>query len=572
LGGNLKTHVDGDVGWVEGVGVLFGNESQRDLDRQYFTPDTDYGHAKGNMSDATLNHGIPMITGNTKSDEVPHPRAAARKRFKNPITTETIDTGILARHALDLKDSYEKWVFEETEKGTFKWSSGALGHLLDADEKTGEIKRWIIGEFAYTPTPAEPRLAAITPLKSYQTGFMSDEIKATETNQETTEKTAEVVDVVTVMVEDADEVKTHYKGETMTEEKEVKEVAAPLSLDDIAAVVTKAVQPLQAELDAIKAKPVQDIGIAADEAATKKVNVIDASHQGSDPYGTAFKAWIRSKGQKQVKALEIGVDAEGGFLVPEDWESAISSTRSSVSFTGKLPVQTRTTDRLLYNWPAESIGAAMVVTAEEAAYDQTDPVYSNILFTMAKYTRLVLVSEELLSDEDAGLQSSLTARFGREAGLAENAILITRLGAATTGNVGFASATVIAQAEIPEMVYTVADGYELNGWVMRKSTEGQIRGISGTDFQFVPSPAGNVAGMLWGAPVATMSAANAQTTGLESVYCGDFTQVGIVRNRGFSVSVNPYLYEGTGQVGFFARTRFDIQVLQGSALVSGTQA
>ena len=46
----------------------------------------------------------------------------------------------------------------------------------------------------------------------------------------------------------------------------------------------------------------------------------------------------------------------------------------------------------------------------------------------------------------------------------------------------------------------------------------------------------------------------------------------MVRNGNVSITINPYLYEANGQIGIFSRSRWDIQVLQGEALVEGVQA
>ena len=564
FGGNLKTHVDGDTGWVEGLGVMYGNEGQKDLEGDFFTANTFYGHSAGDNSSATLNHGIPMYGKNTKAQEAQVLEAYAKRQFKSPIKTEQTDIGILARHALDLKDEYEAWVFEQTQNGTFKWSSGALAHLVERDDSTGEIKRWEIGEFAYTPSPAEHRLPPITPLKSYQAAFTVDEIK-TETIQETAEETGAPVDVVS---DGTDETKSTHTGEIMTEE--VKDTAPALTLEAIKSAFAAEIEPIKAEIEAIKATPIENVGLAA-KAAT--VGVVDADSLGNS-YEKAFKAYVRSRGaNKSMKALQEGTDSEGGYLVPDDWESAIAMKRESVSVVGQLPIQMRSTNRDTYRWPTEaSSGTAAASTAEEAAYNESDPAFGETVFTIGKYTRSVKVSEELFSDEDAQLMDAITQVLGRKHALAENAVLITRLEAATLTSLTLDGAAAITAAEIPELYYLLPDGYDFNGWLMRKATEGLIRGLTGSDFHFIPNPQGN--GMnLWGAPVVNASAVDAATTGNNSIFGGDWTSgVGMVRNGNMSITMNPYLYEANGQVGIFSRSRWDIQVLQGEAIVEGVQA
>jgi len=569
LGGNLKTHIDGDVGWVEGHGVLFGSIEQRDLDKQFFTADTDYGHARGDNADATLNHGIPMITKHTKAGDLPHLVAAAQKRFKSPIKTETIDTGILARHALDLKDEYERWVFEQTEKGTFKWSSGALGHLLNTDPDTGEIKRWIIGEFAYTPTPAEPRIGAITPLKSYQAAFEAD-VKNLAEVQPSPEASIDLArqpeSDATVSVPQQVETKTIAKEIIMSDQDETQDAVVA----DNSAATLEAIKALTAKIERLEKAPKVELGVATAEG-TKAFNIVDADSMGSDAYTKGLHAYIKSRGKnKSIKALEAGVDSEGGYLVDEEWEASIAKMRESVSAVRRLPISRRSTTSPIYRWPTESTAyTAATSTAEEVAYDQTDPAFGESTFTIEKYTRLTLVSEELFNDSIVNIQAELTEMLGRAHGLAENATLVTRLEAATLTSLTLDGNAAITAAEVPEMYYLLPDGYDFNGWLMRKATEGVIRGLTGSDFHFMPNPQGN--GMnLWGAPVVTASAVAAIGTTANSVFSGDWTAgVGFVERSGLSISINPYLYEANGQVGIFSRSRWDIQVLQGLAIVEG---
>ena len=264
FGGNLKTYRDGDVGWVEGPGVLFGSEEQRDLDGQFFDENTFYGHTNGDNAMASLNHRIPMYTQKTTSDEAAHLEAAARKRFKNPIKTEMIDTGILARHALDLKNAYERWVFEQTERGVFKWSSGVPEHMADWNSKTGHIEQWPISEFAYTPTPAEPRLAAITPLKSWKAAFMVDD------NQETAavypnlkalqEDGRDLSDSATATEAEAEiKIKSEMENPIMSEQ--TQQAPAPADNSEVLAAIGQLAESVKAvsnRIEAIENKPVNE--------------------------------------------------------------------------------------------------------------------------------------------------------------------------------------------------------------------------------------------------------------------------------------------------------------------------
>lgn len=164
-GDTVKATKRGNSGIVEATGVRFSGPTERDLEGDYFAPDTDYGPHVGNGMAATLNHRHPMITPNTKASEAEVLKRFARKTFRNPVKTDLTDTGIVARHILDLSDEYESMIFDMVKQGKLRWSSGAPGHMVDRDNNS-KITMWHIAEWAYTPTAAEPRLSAISPIKS----------------------------------------------------------------------------------------------------------------------------------------------------------------------------------------------------------------------------------------------------------------------------------------------------------------------------------------------------------------------------------------------------------------------
>lgn len=162
----VKTWIKNGMGYVEALGILYGNSSMKDLTDEYFAPDTDYGPNRGNGMAATLNHRVPMIKQSTNQREAEILRKYAKQSFSNPVSTRNSELGIVASHILDLSDEYEKMVFDMTARGKLRWSSGSAPHMVDLDDD-GKIKMWHIIEWAYTPMAAEPRLPTITTLKSW---------------------------------------------------------------------------------------------------------------------------------------------------------------------------------------------------------------------------------------------------------------------------------------------------------------------------------------------------------------------------------------------------------------------
>jgi hypothetical protein len=140
---------------VGAYAIRFSGPDQKDLLGEFFTPETYLGAHKGDGVDILFNHGLPP----TKAFE------AVCDRILGVAKATADQVGIFVQHVLNLSDEYEAAIAKLCASGKLKWSSGATSHMVKRTA-SGEIKRWPIAEFSYTPTPAEPRLPAISPLKS----------------------------------------------------------------------------------------------------------------------------------------------------------------------------------------------------------------------------------------------------------------------------------------------------------------------------------------------------------------------------------------------------------------------
>ena len=572
FGGNLKTHVDGDTGWVEGLGVMYGNEGQKDLEGDFFTANTFYGHAVGDNSSATLNHGIPMYGKNTKAQEAQVLEAYAKRQFKSPIKTEQTDIGILARHALDLKDEYESWVFEQTQNGTFKWSSGALAHLVERDDSTGEIKRWEIGEFAYTPSPAEHRLPPITPLKSYQAAFTADEIK-TETIQETAEETGAPVDVVSDGPDE--ETKSTHTGEIMTEE-----VKATPAVDPVLA----AVQGLSSEIKsfgervaALEAQPVENIGVAS-----KSVNYNKIKESGSE--AGALKHFIRTgETNAYIKAsndtdMNVGTAADGGSAVPTGHFNGIIARRDESMIANMVGVRNIPGEGMTVNVPldAEDDGE-FILTSEAASTDRDAPALGTTAMTLGYYTKRVELSHQLINSEESRLIAFLDDFIGRGMAKTHNSLLVTEVSTNGTNFNTFASTTAIADGELEALIGNdnldaYLDDAGSVAWITRPSTHAAIRAISGSDRKYDSNPQGSGRRSLLGYDMHYSNKVDAPTTGNQSILFGNFNYVGFREAPGLTFLRDPYSKASNGQVVLHYYFSAVYKVLQAEAVGFGQQA
>ncbi|MFN8372547.1 MAG: phage major capsid protein [Anaerolineae bacterium] len=138
-------------GRVGGYLVVWGSPQRRDLQGEYFTPNTELGLDWYEKRPVLYHHGLD---GDLEAAVI------------GVIDTlKTDEVGVWAEAQLDLRRRYVRTVQRLVEKGVLAWSSGSLPHLVEVADD-GFIQRWPIIEGSLTPTPAEPRLTNVGTVKS----------------------------------------------------------------------------------------------------------------------------------------------------------------------------------------------------------------------------------------------------------------------------------------------------------------------------------------------------------------------------------------------------------------------
>src|SRR5690606_32751824 len=149
---------------------------------------------------------------------------------------------------------------------------------------------------------------------------------------------------------------------------------------------------------------------------------------------------------------------------------------------------------------------------------------------------------QLLEDEDSRLLNFLSDWVGRGMARTHNSLLLTEARANGTAGLTLDAAAAIGDAEIPELVYKLAGEYaDGAAWVMKRATEGLIRGAQGDSFLYVPNPAGSDRGRpeIWGYPVYNSEYASAVGASAKSLIFGNFRYVGMRESPGLTFLRDP---------------------------------
>ena len=138
-------------GRIGGYLVVWGSPAQRDLQGEYFTPETELGLDWYDRRPALYHHGQD---------------AALKSALVGVLDTLRADEiGLWAEAQLERRLRYFRALVELVKRGALGWSSGSLPQLREV-ARDRRILRWPIVEGSLTPTPAEPRQTGIQSLKS----------------------------------------------------------------------------------------------------------------------------------------------------------------------------------------------------------------------------------------------------------------------------------------------------------------------------------------------------------------------------------------------------------------------
>jgi HK97 family phage major capsid protein len=308
----------------------------------------------------------------------------------------------------------------------------------------------------------------------------------------------------------------------------------------------------------------------------------------AEVYKQAFRMWASDRSHNAenfwrtadpnfTRAMEEGTDAEGGYLVPEDWRDELIHDPGAPGSVIRPYCNVVQTGRDAGNMPTFG-SVTWAGIAEEGAYTgaESTPTIGQVAFTIWKSGGLVRVSSELLEDEAHNLPSTLNQVFNEAAGRYEDEQVIAGDGTtepqglrtASITDVLMASATAVVAADVNKLYWQLPAQFRANAtFYSGSSFMQQLSSIGSTaagqtfgeDLTAAPGdtfrgrPTALFDGTGWDDAAAI--AANEEVGAF-----GDFRNYYMIDRVGISIRRNDSLYMGTDQVGFFARKRGDGRV------------
>ena len=295
------------------------------------------------------------------------------------------------------------------------------------------------------------------------------------------------------------------------------------------------------------------------------------SSRASNAYKEDFGRHLRGKAPIH-NVLSESVDADGGYLVPEEFENQIIVGLDEANVIRSLAkVITTHHDRKI---PIAVGHSTATWTAENAAFTESNPTFGQKQIDAFKLTDLIRVSVELLQDAAFPLEQYIANEFARAFGIAEEQAFCVGTGVnqptgiftASGGAVGVtsASATAITVDEIISLVYALKSPYRRNAkFLMNDATVSLLRKLKDNNGAYLwqPSVQAGQPDKLLGYYLYTSPYVPTVEAGAFAIAFGDFQNYWIGDRAGRTVQRLNELYATNGQVGYVATERVDGKVI-----------
>lgn len=356
---------------------------------------------------------------------------------------------------------------------------------------------------------------------------------------------------------DKDGILSEEDAKTYAEmEKRVKDISAEIDR-------MQAMEAMERELNKPTSTPITENPMNTRSEKPKKTG------RASDEYKQAVLNALRSNFSQVSNIMQEGVDADGGYLVPDEYDSRLITKLTEENVIRRLGHRLSTSGDHKINIAASTPAAAWIEEGESLTFG--DATFDQIILDAHKLHVAVKVTEELLYDSMFDIENYLFDAFGKALANAEEDAFINgdgngkplgilaAAGGAQTG-VTTASSTAITADEVINLVYSLKRPYRKNAvFIMNDQTIAAIRKLKDGNGMYMWQPAltAGEPDRLLGYPVHTSQFMPTIAAGAKTIAFGDFSYYNIGDRGSRSLGELRELFAGNGMVGFLAKERVD---------------
>lgn len=288
----------------------------------------------------------------------------------------------------------------------------------------------------------------------------------------------------------------------------------------------------------------------------------DKTGRASAEYKRGILTALRTNFRQVSNVLQEGVDADGGYLVPEEYDSRLIQTMSEENIMRRLGHVITTSGAHKINIAATKPAAAWI--EEGGALQFSDASFAQILLDAHKLHVAIKVTEELLYDNAFNLESYIIEQFSKALANAEEDAFLNGTGVgqplglfsdngggqiAGTGNAAFKADDLFT------LIYELKRPYRRNAsFIMNDKTVAQIRKFKDNNGAYIWQPSYQA-----GEPdrILGYSVYTSEYVPEKAIAFGDYSYYNI-GDRGIrSFKQLTELFAGNGMIGYVAKERVD---------------
>lgn len=294
---------------------------------------------------------------------------------------------------------------------------------------------------------------------------------------------------------------------------------------------------------------------------SKPMSTDDTSSK-QDDYKKAMLDALRSNFKRVSNILQEGVETDGGYLVPEEYDKRLIQTLEDENIVRKLATTLKTSGNHKINIASTNPAAAWIDEGAELQF--TDSKFKQILLDAHKLHVAVKITEELLYDNAFNLESYIIESFGKALANAEEDAFLNGDGTnkptgifhETNGGERMDKLTAaIKSDDILSLIYELKRPYRKNAaFIMNDKIVAQIRKLKDNNGSYIWQPSYQVGepDTILGYKVYTSAFAPD-----DAIAFGDFKYYNIGDRGNRAIQELRELFAGNGMVGFVAKERVD---------------
>lgn len=284
--------------------------------------------------------------------------------------------------------------------------------------------------------------------------------------------------------------------------------------------------------------------------------------RASDEYRNGMLTALRTNFRQVSNILQEGVDADGGYLVPEEYDRRLIQTLSEENIMRHLGNVITTSGEHKINIAATKPAAAWI--EEGGALQFSDATFAQILLDAHKLHVAIKVTEELLYDSAFNLESYIIEQFGKALANAEEDAFLNGTGVGQPlglfadvggGHVAGTLTAALKADDVLDLISNLKRPYRKNAsFIMNDKTVAQIRKFKDNNGAYIWQPSYQA-----GEPdrILGYSVHTSEYVPENAIAFGDYSYYNIGDRGTRSFKQLTELFAGNGMIGYVAKERVD---------------